>query len=124
MRFPKYETPELLLRLALALSFLYPAINALFDPYSWIGYFPAFLNDLASPHQLLLLHSFGFLEVVLATWVLVGKRVRIPALIMTLMLVAIVAVNSAQFVVLFRDLAIALAALALAFYPARTSSEA
>ncbi len=111
--FPKPS--EFLLRLAIAVSFLYPPFDAITDPYSWIGYFPAFVTDFAAPHTLLLLHVFGIIEVALAIWILVGKRIWIPASIMALMLFAIVVFNMNQFQVLFRDVSIALAALALAW---------
>ena len=106
---------ELLLRLAVAFSFVYPAFAALSDPDSWIGYFPSFLLDLAGGGGLLLLHAFGIFEVLIALWIVSGKRVFIPSIIAAVMLLAIVLFNIPQFPVLFRDVAIALAALALAW---------
>lgn len=107
---------RLLLRIGLAFAFLYPPIDAIFEPYSWEGYFPAFLRHLPID-PLLLLHGFGVIEVVIAAWILYGKHLRIPATLAGLMLVAIVAFNSADFPVLFRDLAIAMMAFALAAWP-------
>lgn len=116
---------EALLRIGLAFAFLYPPIDALIDPTSWLGYFPGFITTLfhlvSVPLKLsdvVLLHGFGLIEVVLAVWVLFGRRVRIPALIMALMLFAIVGFNldPSNFSVLFRDVSIAFAALALAFW--------
>ncbi|MGE5541055.1 MAG: hypothetical protein ACM3TU_02095 [Bacillota bacterium] len=115
MQLPRLSLSELLLRAALTLSFLFPPIDALFDPYSWVGYFPTALSDLVAPHQLILLHTFGILEIALALWLLFSRRARIPALIMAVILLAIVAANTAQLSVLFRDVALALVALALAF---------
>ena len=114
MAFFRLSPSEQLLRLALAFSFLYPAVSAVLDPYSWVGYFPTFLSDAIAPHQVILLHTFGVVEVVLALWILGGRRVRVPALLMAAMLIAIVLANPAQLSVLFRDLALALAAGALA----------
>ncbi len=133
MRLFRLSPSEALLRIAVAFAFLYPPIDALFDPASWLGYFPSFITNLfhtiAIPLKLsdvVLLHGFGLLEVALAVWVLAGKRVRIPALIMAVMLFAIVGFNldPSNFSVLFRDVSIALAALALAFYnpPSRVGS--
>ncbi|HRH55271.1 MAG TPA: hypothetical protein PK609_00165 [Candidatus Paceibacterota bacterium] len=107
--------PELLLRVALALSFIYPALSALVDPYAWIGYFPGFLITAVGGHELLLLHAWGVFEVLLAVWVLFGKRVFIPSSIMALALVLVVVANPGQFPILFRDLSIALASGALAW---------
>lgn len=116
---------EGLLRIAVAFAFLYPSIDALFDPASWLGYFPGIVTQafhiVSIPLKLsdmVLLHGFGILEVLLALWVLFGKRVRIPALLMALILFIIVGFNldASNFSVLFRDVSIAFAALALAFF--------
>lgn len=104
---------DILLRIGVAFAFLYPPLNALTDPYSWIGYFPSFLIDRGVP-EMVLLHTFGFFEVVLALWILSGKRIFWPSVVAAAMLMAIVAVNLGDFQVLFRDLSIAGAALALA----------
>lgn len=108
---------ELLLRAALAFAFLYPPINALFDPYAWSGYFPTFLLTIAGSFELVLLHLFGLAEVALAVWILFGRNIRTPSYIAAALLIAIVVFNLNQFAVLFRDLSIALIALALAIAP-------
>ena len=39
------HTAYLLLRIGAALAFLYPPLSALFgDPYTWLGYFPPFVQ--------------------------------------------------------------------------------
>lgn len=106
--------PQLLLRLAVAFSFAYPPIAALFEPDSWIGYFPAFI-----PASLTLLHVFGALEIAIALWIVFGKRIHIPSILAALILGAIVVLNGAQFDILFRDISIAMAALALALVDIR-----
>lgn len=105
---------ELLLRGALAFSFLYPAIHALFDPYAWIGYFPGFLISFAGSHGELMLHAWGVVEVVLALLVLFGRRIFVPSVLMALALAAVIAFNPSQFPILFRDVSIALIAVVLA----------
>ncbi len=107
MRIPRFE---LLLRLSVALAFIYPPLAALRDPDAWIGYFPAFL-----PSTVVLLHAFGIVELALALWILFGKKVGWPSLIAGLLLLSIVMVNPVQFDVLFRDVSIALAAFSLAW---------
>ena len=107
--------PELLLRVAVAFSFLYPPLSALGDPYSWIGYFPGFVMSLVGGNGMLLLHAFGVVEVLLALWILFGKNIFIPSLLAGIALLAIVLLNGPQFLVLFRDVSIALAAFALAY---------
>lgn len=106
------RTLHFLLRAGLAFAFLYPAVNALFDPYSWLGYFPAFMHGIVP--DAVLLHSFGAVEVILALWIVSGKHIFIPSAIATLMLLAIVLFNLQNFQVVFRDVSIAAMAAALA----------
>ncbi len=110
------EVAHLLLRVGVAFAFLYPPIMAVGDPVSWMSYFPSFVRDLPI-NTTLLLHAFGVVEVAIALWLLSGVRIRIPAALAALMLVAIVIANPSDFEVLFRDLTIAAAALALFFWP-------
>ena len=104
------------LRIGVAFAFLYPPYAAIADPVSWEGYFPHFVRALPI-NTLILLHGFGVIEVVLALWILSGWRIRYPAILATLMLLAIVFFNFANIDVLFRDLSIAAMTLALAFWP-------
>lgn len=102
-----------LLRIAVAIAFVYPPLHALSNPDSWVGYFPPFLLNSGIPAEVLL-HGFGLIELVIAGWILSGWRIEWPATLAALMLGAIVLFNGAQFEILFRDLSIALASLALA----------
>lgn len=110
----KLPLTEILLRVGVAFSFLYPPIAALADPDSWIGYIPAFVLSLGLD-PFALLHAFGLLEVALALWILIGKRIFIPSIVATLLLLLIVGFNGAQFPILFRDVSISLMAFALAW---------
>ena len=107
--------PELLLRIALAFSFLYPAIHAVIDPYAWVGYIPGFVLAAIPVSEEAMLHAWGILEAALAVWVLFGRNVFVPALVMGTALVAVVVLNLGQFTILFRDLPIAGIAFALAW---------
>ncbi len=102
---------DLILRAGLAFAFLYPPVNALFDPYAWIGYFPSFMYGFVSDD--VLLHSFGIVEVIIALWILSGWRIFYPSTVAFAMLVGIVIFNVPNFQVLFRDLAIAAIPLSL-----------
>lgn len=110
------KTSELLLRVAVAFSFIYPPISALTDPYAWLGYFPVWTTTLLGTNALLALHLFGAVEVLLALWILFGKHIRVPSYIAAALLLLIVGFNMPQFPILFRDVSIALAALALAHF--------
>lgn len=103
---------DLVLRVGVAFAFLYPPINALWNPESWIAYFPPFTRGYV-PDEVLL-HSFGAIEVVIALWLLSGKKIFWPSLAAAAMLVAIVVFDFYNFEVVFRDLSIAAAAIALA----------
>ena len=110
---PHARTAYLLLRVGAALAFLYPPLSAVFgDPYTWVGYFPAFVRGYAP--DLVLLHAFGAAEAVLGLWILSGYKIFIPSLLATALLLGIVAFNLPQFDVLFRDVAIACLTLSLA----------
>ena len=102
-----------LLRIAAAIAFIYPPLDALSNPDSWVGYFPQFLLASGIPSGVLL-HGFGVIEIVIAVWILSGWHIEWPATVAAFMLAGIVAFNSSQFEVLFRDISIALACLALA----------
>lgn len=106
------RTAEVLLRLGVAFAFLYPPINAFIDPYAWVGYFPMFVKVLAP--EMLLLHVFGVVEIIIGLWILSGRRIFLPSALATVLLAMIVLFNVGDFQVLFRDVAIALMALALA----------
>jgi uncharacterized membrane protein YphA (DoxX/SURF4 family) len=106
------KTTDLILRVAVAFAFLYPPFNAFSQPEAWVGYFPAFMAGLGDP--VLVLHIFGIVEIGIALWILSGWKIWLPSLAAAAMLVSIVAFNSSEFQVLFRDLPIAAAALVLA----------
>lgn len=110
-----------ILRIGLAFAFLYPPLDAIADPYSWIGYFPTWMHGYVP--DMVLLHAFGVVEIIIALWILSGWKIFWPSCLALLMLLAIVFVNADQFELLFRDLSIATIALALAVahYPWRTA---
>lgn len=103
---------NLVLRIGVAFALLYPPWNALVDPSAWIGYFPPFTRGFV-PDEVLL-HAFGIVEVILALWILSGRRIFWPSAAATLMLLGIVVLNPTNFQVLFRDLTIAASVFALA----------
>jgi hypothetical protein len=110
----------LLLRLGAAFAFLYPPINALFEPYSWIGYFPDFTRGYVD--EMLMLHTFGVIEMIIALWILSGWNIFWPSIAATAMLVGIVVFNPGEFPILFRDLSIAALTFSLAIINFRKSA--
>jgi uncharacterized membrane protein YphA (DoxX/SURF4 family) len=113
---------DLILRIGLAFAFLYPPLDAVADPYSWIGYFPSFMRGYVP--DMTLLHSFGAVEIVIALWILSGRKIFYPSVLAMLMLLAIVTFDFADFELLFRDVAIASIAVALmvSHWPSRVSA--
>ena len=113
-----------LLRIGVAFSFIYPAISAFVNPDVWIGYFPLIIQDLFGGNDVLLLSLFGITEIVLALWILVGKRIFVPSVIASIYLIAIVLFNLSALDIVFRDISILVMALALAYAARRDSSRA
>lgn len=115
-----------ILRSAVAFAFLYPPIDAIFDPYSWIGYLPHFIRGFVP--DLVLLHSFGVLEVIIALWILSGRKILLPSLLALAILVAIILLNLQDFQIIFRDIPIAMMSGILAlnafFYDSTSSNNA
>lgn len=108
-----HVTVEKILRIGLAFAFLYPAIAAWFNPFAWVGYFPSFLLTLAGGHELILLHIFGVSEIIIALWLLWGRKIIVPASLAAVYLVGIIAFNLNQMDVVFRDISILAIAIAL-----------
>jgi len=113
---------DLLLRAGVAFALIYPPISALLNPFAWIGYFPAFTLGIVP--DAVLLHLFGAVELIIGLWILSGKKIFIPSIIATALLIAIVVLNISQMDVLFRDISIAAMSLALAIkhFPGRDVS--
>ncbi len=111
--FSKESYTDLLLRVGVAFAFLYPAISAWFTPFAWVGYFPTFLLD-SGIDVMLLLHIFGVIEIIVGLWILSGKKIFIPSIVATVMLLGIIIFNLSQMDVLFRDVPILIMALILA----------
>lgn len=101
-----------LLRASVAFVFLYPALNGFVNPDAWIGYFPPFL--LNSISETMLVSGWGVIEIILALWILSGKKIAIPSIIATILIVGIVVFNPSQFIIIFRDLSLAGVTAALA----------
>lgn len=105
----------LLLRLALAFAFLYAGIGSLRSPLSWESFLPTILTTHFSGD--VLIKFFGVYELALAVWLLAGWYVRYAAVLCALTLAGVVAFNPHALDITFRDISLALAAVALVFEP-------
>ena len=103
---------QLLLRLGLTIVFTYAAISSLVNPQDWVGYLPQILTAHFSSTQLL--HIFSVYELLLAISLISGFYTRYVAILCFLTLGGIITSNFSLFAITFRDIALALSALALA----------
>jgi uncharacterized membrane protein YphA (DoxX/SURF4 family) len=101
----------LLLRLGLAVVFLYAALSSLTNPNDWVGYLPAFVKDILP--ATVVLGVFSIIELLLVAWLLSGVYVRFAALICAGMLLGIIISNFSLLAISFRDIGLVFAALAL-----------
>ena len=112
---------SLLLRIGIAFSFLYAAVQSFRDPVSWIGFLPVSVQDAAEQsigvHNALI--AFSIFEIVLAIWLLLGWRGFWSGLLSAAVIGGIVVVNLGALDIVFRDVSIFFAALAYAFLSRR-----
>lgn len=102
-----------LLRLGLAFVFLYASIEIFFNPESFAKYIPDFLRNMVPDNYFLPI--FSIVEIALVFWLISNWKVRYAAIFSFLILTGIIILNLENFSILFRNVAIALAALALFF---------
>ena len=100
-----------LLRIGLAVAFLYAAVSSFLEPFSWVGFIPSLIRELI-PGQIFLI-AFSLFEIFLAIWLLTGRYVVTAAWASIVTLTLIILGNLVLLDVVFRDLAILAAAGAL-----------
>ena len=103
--------PSWLLRAGLAFVFSYAAVSSFVHPATFARYFPSFVPA-SWAHDLL--PVFAAYEMLLTLALMIDRCTYAASLLAALTLFAIVAANPDAFAVLFRNVAIACAALALA----------
>lgn len=102
-----------LLRVGLAITFLYAAIGAILHPEAWAIFLPGILTaHIPVPVVLLLFSVYQF---VLVVWLVSGWKIRYAGLLCALTLIGIVATNINVLDITFRDIALVFMALALVF---------
>jgi hypothetical protein len=109
----RHHFASILLRIGLAFVFLFAAISGFLAPQNWVGYLPGFATSILPANVLLAI--LGLYEIVLSIFLLFKKEVALPALLAAFTLFGITIVNLPQFDVVFRDVGLAFAALALFF---------
>lgn len=108
----KQKTALVLLRLGLAFVFFYTAVASFLNPNDWIGFFPIFLRNFFGVN--FVLTAFSFYELILGFWLLSGKFQFYSAILSALTILGIIVFNIGAFDIVFRDVGLFFAALALA----------
>lgn len=103
---------EYLLRAGLIFVFLYASISSFIHPDDWVGFIPGWMRQMVSPKLLLYTHALG--EIILALWLLSGKKLFWASILSAISLASITLANLGSMDLVFRDVGLTLAALALA----------
>jgi hypothetical protein len=101
----------IIFRWGLAFVFFYAAVAALRHPEAWIGFLPGFLTDIFPGR--LLIAGFSIYQLILAVWLFTGKKLTWSSVLAAATLVGITATNFEIIDLTFRDVGLAMAALAL-----------
>lgn len=107
-----FRLQSLVLRFGLAFVFVYAAVSAVVDPLRFAGYMPHGMPPVLVERVCLPL--FSAYEAILAACFLAGRRLFAASILATLTLVGIIVLNPDKFSVLFRNVGIIGAALAVA----------
>ncbi len=103
---------SIFLRIGLAVVFLYAAVSSMLEPQNWIGFIPDFIKSIIPADIFLVL--FSVYEFLLSLWLLSGRKGFYSAILSALTLAAIIFFNFTVLEIVFRDIAIFFAAIALA----------
>lgn len=115
LSFDNKKAAVFLLRAGLAWVFLYAAISSFLHPFNWIGFLPSFARTIAPSlvSQFFVLDVFAIVELLLALWLLSGRRLMLAAIVSSLALAGILFLNLGALDATFRDGGLLLASLAL-----------
>ncbi|MEK7554477.1 MAG: DoxX family membrane protein [Patescibacteria group bacterium] len=103
--------PSFLLRTGIALTLLYAATASFLDPNSWIGYLPAWMRSIIPAEPLLI--AFSLFEIALGLWLISGKHARYAGALAALTMFGITITNITNLDIVFRDIGLLAAALAI-----------
>ena len=92
--------------------FTFAAAEMYINPDALAVYTPQFVTNIIP--LVVFMPIFGALELTLSVWFLIGKRLFYPSVMASLLLIGIIVFNMNHISVLFRNVAIAAAALSLA----------
>jgi len=105
-------TAERVLRIGIAFSFLYAGLSIIINPIAWSAFVPLWISNIFPGNTFLFSH--GITDIVIALWLLSGRAIYYGALVAAFFLLLIVVVNLGALDIVFRDISIFFAAIALA----------
>ncbi len=109
----RFDAVATLLRWGLVLVFFYAALAALANSDNWMGYFPDPLFKLFGTHHYVLLSFFAIYEIFSAALLFLGRDLKVAMGLAFLALAGITLTNFHFLDMAFRDMGLAIAALAL-----------
>ena len=107
----KHKLTTLSLRVGLAFVFAYAAIASFITPGNWLAFLPQFLVHFLPLQTFLVI--FSVTELILAAWLLSGRKIFYASLAATAILFGIIVTNITFFDIVFRDIAILFSAVSL-----------
>ncbi len=105
-------TAERVLRIGIAFSFLYAGFSIISNPIAWSGFVPMWISNIFPGTGFLIGH--GVIDIIIALWLLSGRAIYYAAIVAAFFLLSIAIVNLSVFDIVFRDVSIFFAAIALA----------
>jgi len=99
------------LRTGIGIVFLYAAIASTLNPTSWQGFIPYFITNILPAS--LFLKFFSLYQLILFLWLISGKKIAYVGVLSTITLIGIIIFNINQLEIVFRDVAIIFATIAL-----------
>ena len=121
------ETASIIIRIALSLVFLWFGINQLFNPSSFLGYLPSFMQQMHStmmgqmgmtflpsysPFSVLAVRMNGIIEIIFGTLLILGIFTRAAAFILSLHLFGI-ALTLGYNDIMIRDIGLSIATFSI-----------
>lgn len=99
------------LRMSLSVAFLYAMVSSFLQPAVWITFIPSFMSNIFPAD--ILLTTFSIFQLILAVWLMSNYRPYFAATVSALTLFLITLANISALDLVFRDITIAMAAIAL-----------
>jgi uncharacterized membrane protein YphA (DoxX/SURF4 family) len=119
----KFTKGNIALRAGLGFVFLYAGISSIVDPQQWMGFVPGWVESFGVSRELALLTHAG-MDIVLALWITSGVQRRWAGVVAFISLVGIVVASGPGLLpTTFRDIGLALAALAYADFTVVSSDK-